>query len=247
MEDLLGLGEVVRRNSGAVRNRDVPLPPRLPSEALAYVSVAGLRTLQAQPYSPDFPVSCGTSVILGFRTCSPLRGSSGFSPGSLLMPLAEQPWRKPLYLGLLSTASPLDVDILLKEKVAQVLSSLSLVSETPPLCAFPCRAIGRLCQWLLLFRSVDLQLCSHRNLVPYDSLRSRAGSMARARRAGIQVEARPSSIMVRTTQESTSGSLVLGKDMRRARRRATSRPPMRPMHDPPSRMKIGRLSVERMT
>ena len=133
MEHLLGLGEVVRRNSGAVRNRDVPLPPRLPSEALAYISVAGLRTLQAQPYSPDFPVPYGTSVILGFRTCSPLRGSSGFSPDSLLMPLAEQPWRKPLYLAFLSTASPLDVDILLKERVAQVLSNLSLASETPPL------------------------------------------------------------------------------------------------------------------
>ena len=109
---------VVRRNSGAVRNRDKPLPPRLPSEALAYVSVAGLRTLQAQPYSPDFPVPCGTSVILGFRTCSPLRGSSGFPPDSLLMPLAEQPWRKPLYLAFPVTASPLDVDILLKRRVA---------------------------------------------------------------------------------------------------------------------------------
>src|ERR1700757_1039231 len=119
----------------AVRSatEDKPLPPRLPSEALAYISVAGLRTLQAQPYSPDFPVPYGTSVILGFRTCSPLRGSSGFSPDSLLMPLAEQPWRKPLYLGFLSTASPLDVDILLKERVARVLSSLSLASETPPL------------------------------------------------------------------------------------------------------------------
>jgi len=44
-------------------------------------SVAGLRTLQAQPYSPDFPMPFGTSVILGFRTCLPLRGSSGFATG----------------------------------------------------------------------------------------------------------------------------------------------------------------------
>jgi hypothetical protein len=57
-------------------------------------SVAGLRTLQAQPYSPDFPMPFGTSVILGFRTCLPLRGSSGFSPDSLLILLAEKPWRK---------------------------------------------------------------------------------------------------------------------------------------------------------
>jgi hypothetical protein len=34
------------------------------------------------------------------------------------MPLAEQPWRRPLYLAFLANASPLDVDILLKEKVA---------------------------------------------------------------------------------------------------------------------------------
>jgi hypothetical protein len=57
-------------------------------------SVAGLRTLQAQPYSPDFPMPFGTSVILGFRTCLPLRGSSGFSPDSLLILLAEKPWRR---------------------------------------------------------------------------------------------------------------------------------------------------------
>ena len=110
----------MRRNSGAgPQRKDTPLPPRLPSEALAYVSVAGLRTLQAQPYSPDFPMPFGISVILGFRTCLPLRGSSGFSPDSLLILLAEQPWRKPLYLGLLATASTLDVDILQKLRVAR--------------------------------------------------------------------------------------------------------------------------------
>ena len=103
MERLLGLGEWCEETAVRSATEDKPLPPRLPSEALAYVSVAGLRTLQAQPYSPDFPVPFGTSVILGFRTCSPLRGSSGFSPDSLLMPLAEQPWRKPLYLVFLFT------------------------------------------------------------------------------------------------------------------------------------------------
>jgi hypothetical protein len=56
----------------------------------------------------------GTSVILGFRTCLPLRGSPGFSPDSLLILLAEKPWRKPPYLVLLFSASPLGVDILLK-------------------------------------------------------------------------------------------------------------------------------------
>jgi hypothetical protein len=45
------------------------------------VSMAGLRTLQAQPYSPDFPGS--GPVSFGFRTCLPLRGSSGISPDSL--------------------------------------------------------------------------------------------------------------------------------------------------------------------
>jgi len=71
------------------------------------------------------------------------------------MPLAEQPWRRPLYLAFLATASPLDVDILLKERVAT--AAVELVSER----AFalmrlsPCRASGRFCEWLLLFRSVD--------------------------------------------------------------------------------------------
>ena len=111
---------VVRRNSGAVPNEGQPLPPRLPSEALANVSVAGLRTLQVQPYSPDFPVPCGTSVILGFRTCLPLRGSSGFSPDSLLILLAEKPWRKPLYLVLLTSASTFLVDTLLKWQIVDL-------------------------------------------------------------------------------------------------------------------------------
>jgi len=48
----------------------------------------------------------GTSVILGFRTCLPLRGSSGFSPDSLLILLTEKPWRIPLYLGQFLNASP---------------------------------------------------------------------------------------------------------------------------------------------
>ena len=86
-EHLLGLGEWCEETAGRSATEDKPLPPRLPSEALAYVSVVGLRTLQAQPYSPDFPVPCGTSVILGFRTCSPLRGSSGFTPDSLFSPI----------------------------------------------------------------------------------------------------------------------------------------------------------------
>ena len=46
------------------------------------------------------------------------------------MPLAEQPWRRPLYLAFLATASPLDVDILLMDLV-----SLRLSQE-------PCRIDG---------------------------------------------------------------------------------------------------------
>ena len=80
--DLPGLRSV-RRNSGSPRNGRRCAATSPPSEALANVSVAGLRTLQARTYLPDFPAACASSVILGFRTCLPLRGSSGVSPDSL--------------------------------------------------------------------------------------------------------------------------------------------------------------------
>ncbi len=66
---------------------DVPLPPRLPSEASANVSwqVFGLTGLT---YSPDFPGVCPVSSF-DFRTCLPLRGSSGFSPDSLFTLVRE--------------------------------------------------------------------------------------------------------------------------------------------------------------
>jgi hypothetical protein len=41
-------------------------------------------------YSPDFPGQT-PSVYFGFRTCSPLRGSSGLPPDSLFILLAEEP------------------------------------------------------------------------------------------------------------------------------------------------------------
>jgi len=84
-------------------------------------------------------------------------------------------------------------------------------------------------------------------VIVYDSRKSRAGSIEKARRVGIHVAMRPSIVMTRETQESSRGSLVLGKEMRCARRRAANTPPMRPMHVPLIRMRMGRLSVERMT
>jgi len=60
-----------------------PLPPSPPLGGVSEFSVAGLRTLQALTYSPDFPDASASSVILGFRTCLPLRGSSGVTPASL--------------------------------------------------------------------------------------------------------------------------------------------------------------------
>ena len=57
-------------------------------------SMAGLRTLQDRSYWPDFPGE--PSVIVGVRTCLPLRGSSGFSPDSLFHPrlAAGEPWNR---------------------------------------------------------------------------------------------------------------------------------------------------------
>jgi len=53
------------------------------------------------PTRPDFPVACASSVVLfqteGFRTCIPLRGSSGLSPDSLFtLPLRSDHGMKPL-------------------------------------------------------------------------------------------------------------------------------------------------------
>src|SRR5579883_1762806 len=47
--------------------------------------------LQAQPYWPDFPGAIEAQCRFGFRTCLPLRGSSGFSPDSLFTPEGEGP------------------------------------------------------------------------------------------------------------------------------------------------------------
>ena len=72
--------------------RDEALPPRLPSEARANVSKAGLRTLQVLAYLPLTSQRQGSSVVLlveGVRTCLPLRGSSGLSPDSLFTPRTE--------------------------------------------------------------------------------------------------------------------------------------------------------------
>jgi hypothetical protein len=46
--------------------------------------------LTGSTYSPDFPGRM-PSVNFGFRTCSPLRGSSGISPDSLFILPAEEP------------------------------------------------------------------------------------------------------------------------------------------------------------
>ena len=51
------------------------------------------------PTCPDFPGFIASSVILGFRSCLPLRGSSGFSPDSLFILLAEKPWSAHHILG----------------------------------------------------------------------------------------------------------------------------------------------------
>jgi hypothetical protein len=40
-----------------------------------------------------------SSVILGFRTCLPLRGSSGLSPDSLFILLTEEPWNRETISG----------------------------------------------------------------------------------------------------------------------------------------------------
>jgi len=79
-----------------------PWPPRPPSEALANISKAGLRTLQAQPYLPYFPAITSASVFFGVRTCIPLRGSSGVSPDSLfhLRPKPENRGVVPLYRAM---------------------------------------------------------------------------------------------------------------------------------------------------
>src|ERR1700722_19614992 len=73
----------VRRNSGRIpqTGTDKPLPPRLPSEARANLFAAGLRTCRLPTYSASQPILASADV--SFRSCLPLRGSSGFSPDSL--------------------------------------------------------------------------------------------------------------------------------------------------------------------
>jgi hypothetical protein len=51
-----------------------------------------------------------SSVILGVRTCLPLRGSSGISPDSLFILLAEKPWSPYHILGGTVRARPPLVD-----------------------------------------------------------------------------------------------------------------------------------------
>jgi hypothetical protein len=86
----------------------MPLLPRLPSEALASIPRAGLRTLQVQPYLPDFPALYGASVILGVRTCLPLRGSSGFLTGFPFNSPRGETVENSLYLGLIMKCKSTD-------------------------------------------------------------------------------------------------------------------------------------------
>jgi hypothetical protein len=81
--------------------------------------------LTGSTYLPDFP-GLRPSVHFGFRTCSPLRGSSGFSPDSLFIHLGWNQGTGPLYLGKNRNAIPPVVNILEEQKSVRGLNPRSL-------------------------------------------------------------------------------------------------------------------------
>jgi len=80
--NLLGLRSVRRNNAMSSQGtKDKTLPPRLPSEARANVSMAGLRTLQVPTYLPDFPdpsVQCHLGLSYLLTAAGQLRILTGF-------------------------------------------------------------------------------------------------------------------------------------------------------------------------
>ena len=87
-----------------------PLPPRLPSEALAIVpgQVFGLA---GSDLLARLPESVRIQCPVGFRTCLPLRGSSGFSPDSLFTLRGRDLGMDSLYVVGARPTSPYVVDI----------------------------------------------------------------------------------------------------------------------------------------
>ena len=110
--NLLGLRSVAKKQRNASREREnsrchLASPRR--RERIFPRQVFGL--CRFNPTRRTSQSSYESSVIVGVRTCLPLRGSSGFSPDSLFTLLIRRNLgMNPLYLGLHSYASPLVVD-----------------------------------------------------------------------------------------------------------------------------------------
>jgi hypothetical protein len=146
---------VVRRNSGAVRNRRQATATSPP---LGGVSVcfrgrssdsAGSTLLAGLPSALRHQCHLGLSYLL--TAAGQFRILTGFpfdAPCGATM-------EKPLYLGFLGTASPLDVDILLKRRVAGAAVALvsgerdsasyapSPLSSKRPACANSCSSFAQ--------------------------------------------------------------------------------------------------------
>jgi hypothetical protein len=73
--------------------------------------MAGLRTLQVQPYSPDFPERCRSSVIVAFVPAYRCGAVPDFHRIPFSFSLRRNLGMDPQYLVLKGNASPLLVDI----------------------------------------------------------------------------------------------------------------------------------------
>ena len=85
MESLLGLRSDAKKQRLPQPKRALATSPPLGGVSECFRGRSS--DSQAHSYLPDFP-GLSPSVILGVRTCLPLRGSSGFSPDSLFILLA---------------------------------------------------------------------------------------------------------------------------------------------------------------
>ena len=90
--NLLGLLSM-RRNNGKpspVRRQSIATSPPLGGASEYFHGRSS--DFAGSSLLAGLPRASRSSVILGFRTCLPLRGSSGLSPDSLFILLAEKPW-----------------------------------------------------------------------------------------------------------------------------------------------------------